>query len=110
MAFPGVDVVASAEDSAGTVAVDWPQEEKDVDLGEEEGHPLILDEIADLPEVYQAKEWPGASQLQHLELYPHFESTQGQMVLGLLDPQVQENYHQLDQLQEFAQHILAYPC
>lgn len=91
--MPDVGVVPSAEDSAGRVAVDWQQEERDVDPVVEEEHPLKGDETASSPlEMHQENERIGALQPQHLEWFPHFDLTQEQMVPGLLVPQVQQNY------------------
>lgn len=104
----GVDVVGSAVDSVGMVAVDQKQEERDVDLGEEEEPPLKQDGAASAPlEKNQEKEQIRAWQLQHQEWCRHFESTQGQMVQELLGLQALQNYHPCDQQPDFAQDILA---
>ena len=80
-----------------------------MDLVEEEEHQKAwkLDEAASAPpETHQGKELIGALQPQHLEWFLHFESTQEEMVLELLAPQVQQNYHPCDQQEDFALHNL----
>lgn len=92
--MPGAAGVVGSEYSADMAAADWEQEERDVDLvGEEEPPKVVkLNEAASVhPEMHQEKEWIEASQPQHLEWFPHFESNRQQMVPELLVPRVSQN-------------------
>lgn len=103
MGVPGVGggvVARSAADFDDMLAVDWQQEERDVDQeGEEEPlKALKLEEIAfALPELmHREMKLIMASQLQHQEWFLHFESTQEETVLELLALQVLGNYQSCD--------------
>lgn len=104
-------VAESVEDFVDIPAADWQQEEMDVDQEEEEDLQKAwnLEVIAFGPpeQMHQEIELIMASELQHQESFPHFDSIQQQMVLELLDLQVPQNYQACDQLvQGFAHHSL----
>ena len=102
MGVPGVGggvVAGSAADFDDMLAVDWQQEERDVDQeGEEE--PLMALKVEEaafaLPELMHQEEFVMASQPQHQEWFLHFESTQEEMVLESLALQVLGNYQSCD--------------
>lgn len=94
------DAAEPAECSVDKLVVDCLQEEMDVDQVGEEEHLAASTQILMAFDLLglrnQGMEWKEALQLQFLELYPHFSSTQLQKVLELLEPRVLENYQAHD--------------